>query len=102
MRDMRTIAPLLPYELENSSYWMFGVRAPDRDDLMLFLKQRGIATGVHYMPLPLHPLFKGHREEIPVAMREWPKLVTLPLFVDITNDEIDYVLEALHDYERRA
>jgi perosamine synthetase len=100
MRDLKTIAPLLPYEVANSSYQMFGIRTSRRDDLILFLKKRGIATGVHYMPLPLHPLFKEHREHIPIALAEWTKLVTLPLFADITNDEIDYVLEGLRDYDR--
>lgn len=100
IRDLRTIKPLLPYALERSSYWVFGVRTTKRRELITFLKKRGIATGVHYMPLPLHPLWKAHEEPIPVALREWPNLVTLPLFADIEDAEVDYVLEGLRDFDR--
>ena len=77
-----------------------GIRTQKRRDLITFLKKRGIATGVHYLPLPLHPLFKSHKEAIPVALREWTTLVTLPLFADIEDAEIDYVLEGLRDFDR--
>lgn len=94
------VRPLLPYELEGSAYWIFGVRAARREELILFLKRRGIATGVHYMPLPLHPLFASHREQIPVALREWEHLVTLPLYADMATDDVDYVVDALRDFEK--
>jgi perosamine synthetase len=100
INDLRTIKPMLPYAVERSSYQMFGIRTPKRRELITFLKQRGIATGVHYLPLPLHPLFKAHQEPIPIALREWTTLVTLPLFADIEDDEIDYVLEGLRDFDR--
>ena len=37
---------------------MFGVRCKLRDDLIIFLKSKGIATGCHYTPLTLQPLFR--------------------------------------------
>jgi perosamine synthetase len=62
------------------------------------MKARGIATGVHYMPLPLLDLFSAHDEPVPVALRVWSEFVTLPLFVDISDEEIDYVLEAVRAF----
>ena len=97
----RQVQPLLPYDLDNGVYWLFGVRCQRRDDLIVWLKERGIATGVHFMPLPLHPLFRDHHEAIPVAMQEWPTLLTLPLFADMTDIEVDYVLDALCEFDRR-
>jgi len=97
--ELQTIQPLFPYALANSCYWIMGVRCEDRDGLILHLKHRGIATGVHYMPLPMHPLFKGYHAEIPVAERLWPTILTLPLYVDMTNEEIDYVLDGLHSFK---
>lgn len=101
IRDCGQIRPLLPYKLEDSSYWIFGVRCDARDKLILHLKKRGIATGVHYMPIPLHPLFRQYRSDIPVANRVWKTMITLPLFPDLTDAEVDYVIEALRDFERR-
>jgi perosamine synthetase len=102
IRGLRRVRPLFPYELKESAYWIFGVRCEKRDDLILHLKKRGIATGVHFMPLPLHPLFREHAEPIPTARRLWPTMVTLPLYADMTDAEVNYVLTALDEFERAA
>lgn len=102
IKPLRSIRPLFPYQLEDSSYWLFGVRTSRRQDLILHLKKREIATGVHYMPLPLQPLFKHHTEPVPVAKKVWEEMVTLPLFPDLTDAEVDYVVEALGDFDRRG
>jgi perosamine synthetase len=101
IKECRQIQPLLPYELRDSVYWLFGVRCKRRDDLILFLKERGIATGVHFLPLPLHPLFKDNRDPIPVAKEVWQTMVTLPLFPDLKDMEVDYVVEALCEFDRQ-
>lgn len=100
IKDCQQILPLLPYSLEGSSYWIFGVRCASRDDLIIHLKQKGIATGVHYMPLPLHPLFKSYDSYIPAATEVWPTIITLPLFPELTNLEVDYVVEALREFDK--
>jgi len=101
IRDCQRIQPLLPYELDGGAYWLFGVRCEQRDALILHLKQRGIATGVHFLPLPLHPLFAQFDDPIPVAKRVWQTFITLPLFPDLTDVEVDYVIEALQDFEAK-
>ena len=97
--DCRTIRPMLPYSLEGSSYHIFGVRCEKRDDLIWHLKQKGIATGVHYMPLPLHPLFKSFEGRIPNAERVWTTMITLPLFPDLKDEEVDYVVDAIQEFD---
>ncbi|MBI4841041.1 MAG: hypothetical protein HY803_08205, partial [candidate division NC10 bacterium] len=47
-------------------------------------KRRGIATGLHYTPLPLHPLFAGHSEPIPTALDVYDHMCTLPLHAALT------------------
>jgi perosamine synthetase len=94
------IRPLLPYDLSgNSSYWIFGVRCQDRDAAIVHLKQKGIATSVHYMPLTMHPLFRPTRQTAPVAEKIWKNIITLPLFPDMSNEEVDYVVDALMEFE---
>jgi perosamine synthetase len=101
IKDCRRIQPIMPYCLKDSAYWLFGVRCEKRDDLIIYLKRKGIATGVHFMPLPMHPLFKNYDVEIPVAQRVWQTIVTLPLFPDLTDMEVDYVVEALREHDRK-
>lgn len=99
IKGLNQIRPLLPYEIDDGqSYWLFGVRCDRRDDLILYLKARGIATGVHFMPLSLHPLFRNGNHDVPVASSLWETFVTLPLFADLTDREVDYVIAALRDF----
>jgi perosamine synthetase len=95
------IRPLLPYRLRDNAYWIFGVRCEQRDELILHLKRKGIATSVHYMPLPMHPLFRSSKAIVPVAERVWNSMITLPLFPDLKDTEVDYVVEALQAFDRR-
>ena len=56
INDLKTIKPLLPYEPEKYVYQMFGVRTERKEELIIYLKSKGIATGCHYTPLTMQPL----------------------------------------------
>jgi perosamine synthetase len=99
--NYKNIKPLLPYNPEKYVYWIFGIRCDRRDDLIIHLKSRGIATGVHYMPLTLHPLFKPFDTGCPVSKEIWQTFITLPLHAALTDEEIDYILEALEDFDQK-
>jgi|TARA_B100001964_G_C14209184_1_gene589625 perosamine synthetase len=89
----------LPYTIKDSSYWMFMVRVKDRDRFILHMKKNNIATGVHYMPLTMHPLFQKYKSETPVADKIWQEFVTLPLFPDLKDEEVDYVINTVKNYQ---
>jgi len=99
MKSLKKIKPLLPFKPEENSYWLFGVRYENRDKLIIYLKSKGIATGVHYVPLMLFPFFRKWDNECPAAKDIWQSFITLPLFADLTNEEIDYVINALVEFE---
>lgn len=99
LKDVPGIAPLLPYEPEKYVYQMFGIRTDPRDDLMIFLKAQGIATGCHYTPLSLQPLFKPWGENCPFVEKEYNRFITLPLHADLDDHEIDYIIQKLHLFE---
>jgi len=101
MEKLENLKPLYPYEPDQYNYWIVGLRHQKRDQLITFLKSRGIATGVHYMPLTLHPYFKQWDSETPVAKEIWQTFVSLPFHTQLTNEEVDYVLEALYEYEEQ-
>lgn len=86
------ICPLLPFEPENYPYQMFGVRSEKRDELMIYLKSQGIATGCHYTPLSIQPLFKEWGNNCSYIENEIDKFITLPLHVDLKNEEINYII----------
>ncbi|EKV26544.1 4-keto-6-deoxy-N-Acetyl-D-hexosaminyl-(Lipid carrier) aminotransferase [Caenispirillum salinarum AK4] len=100
LADMPGVRPLLPYQPDaGHAYWIFGVRveAGRRDDVIRHLKARDVATSVHYMPLTLHPLFAAHAGATPVAESLWHEMITLPLFPDMTDEQVDYVVDALKE-----
>jgi perosamine synthetase len=98
IKGLTDIQPLLPFEPEVYSYQMFGVRAENRDDLMIYLKGKGIATGCHYTPLSTQPLFKPFAEGCEFIEKEADRFITLPLHADLTDAEVDYVISALKEY----
>jgi perosamine synthetase len=71
----------------------------DRARFMEILKERGIVCSVHWMPLHLHPYYKqtyGYQpEDLPVAAREWMRLISLPIFPTMTEEEVDYVCDSI-------
>jgi len=101
LHEVPDLRPLIPYDTEKGCEHLFGVRTPCREELIRHLKSREIATGVHYTPLPLHPLFREHTEATPVALAVYETLLTLPLFADISADEVEYVAEAVVEFEQR-
>ena len=100
IEDLNNIHPLLPYEPEKYVYHLFGVRCPNREKLILHLKSRGIATGVHYVPLNTYPFFKPWDNGCPVAEKIWKEFVTIPLHSELTEEEVQYVINALRDADK--
>lgn len=80
------------------AWHLFVLRCDDRDGLIAHLRQRGIATGVHYRPTHLYSAFEQYRTSLPVVEAEWLKLISLPLFPSLQDDEVDYIIEAVRDF----
>lgn len=97
--DVPGVEPLLPFEPDNYCYQMFGVRADRRNELIVHLKSNGIATGCHYTPLSLQPLFSPWGHNCPFIEPEHNRFITLPLHADLTDEEVDYVVENIKAFE---
>lgn len=100
IKGSRKIKVGLPYSLKDSSYWLFMVRVKERDKFIVHMKKNGVATGVHYMPLTAHPFFSKYKTDAPVGEKIWHEFVTLPLYADLMDAEVDYVLRCIKDFER--
>jgi dTDP-4-amino-4,6-dideoxygalactose transaminase len=90
----------LPTETENaeSSYHLFVIKVPNRDDIAAKLKQKGIQTGIHY-PVPCHlqPAVTkriGHTH-LPVTEETANTILSLPIFPTITEEQIRHVCDQL-------
>lgn len=82
-------------------YHLYVVQHAERDRLRAHLESRGIGTMIHY-PVLLHqqPLFRsGHRRNLPVAEAVVHRLLSLPLYPQMTNDEVLAVAEAVLEFK---
>jgi dTDP-4-amino-4,6-dideoxygalactose transaminase len=92
------IKPLLSFEPQNYVYQMFGIRTEKRNELMIYLKSKGIATGCHYTPLSVQPLFKPYGQNCPFIEKEVAKFITLPLHADLTETEVKFIIKNIKSF----
>ena len=83
-------------------YHLYVIRVADRDGLQKHLQGKGISTGLHY-PVPLHRQKAlqsfGHREgDFPVTERAAKEILSLPMYAELTNEQIDFVCDSIGDY----
>ena len=75
-----------------------------RDRVIDELKQRGVGTSVHFIPLHTHPYYQqrlGYRiGQLPHAERHFERAISLPLFPGMTLSDSDQVIEALLNVAR--
>jgi dTDP-4-amino-4,6-dideoxygalactose transaminase len=99
------IVPEIP-EGGRHVFHCYVVRVPGgrRDDLRAYLAERGIGTGVHY-PVPIHlqeaSAFLGYRQgDFPVTERLANEVVSLPMYPELTDTQVDTVAEAVAGFMR--
>lgn len=85
-----------------SVYHLYVIQADDRDALQEHLRKKGIGTGLHY-PLPLH-LQKAYAHlgyeqgDFPITENTAKKLLSLPMFPELTREQIAYVAESIKEF----
>ncbi len=83
-------------------YHLFVVRAQRRDELKKFLEERGVGVGIHY-PIPCHQQAPyqggGHAGgELPVCEAYAPQLLSLPMFAELGEAEIQQVASLIGEF----
>jgi len=66
-----------------------------RNALMGYLQDGGIMTGIHYIPNHLHRAFAHRRTSLPTAERLGREILTLPLFYEMTDEQVELVVAAV-------
>lgn len=87
----------------SSSCHLYLARIPDieekeRNNLIVRMAELGIATNVHYKPLPMFTAYKNlgfNISDYPNAFGMYENEISLPLHTRLTNDDIDYVIDSL-------
>jgi len=89
-------------DFAESAYHLYVIMVNDRDGLQQFLAEKGIATGLHY-PRPLH-LQKAYEQlgyktgDFPVAEKAAARLLSLPMYPELTREQIEYVAACIKEF----
>ena len=102
LKDVKQIQ--IPYEADYAyhAYHVYAILCQRRNELQKYLAEAGIATVIHY-PTPIH-LQKAYKAlhlkegDFPISEDMAKKTLSVPLFPEITNEEIRYICQKIHDF----
>jgi dTDP-4-amino-4,6-dideoxygalactose transaminase len=80
-----------------SARHLFQIAVDRRDEVLEFLAGRGINAGVHYRNNLDYPMFAAHRATCPRASRQSERLLSLPLHLRLTDEDVERVIDAVND-----
>lgn len=95
---------ILPEDSDNikTVYHLFVIKTAERNKLKLFLKEKGISTGIHYpIGLPFLKAYNylGHNiSDFPVTAKNQDIILSLPIFPEMTSGQIDYVIDCIKSF----
>jgi len=83
-------------------YHLYVIQTPHRDQLQDYLLDRGIQTLIHY-PIPAHLQkaygYLGYKSgDLPVTERLAKRILSLPMFPELTNDQVDEVIGQIRQF----
>lgn len=84
----------------DSSNHLYLIRVPDitaekRNEIIEKMAERGVATNVHYKPLPMMTAYGMNCRNYPNSYDYYHNLITLPLHTLLSNNDVEYVCECL-------
>jgi len=99
--DDRVDLPPVPPDGDVHAWHLFvlRLRGVDRDRFVAAMTARKVGTSVHFIPLHLHPYWRGRYgwrpEDFPAALASYRRSVSLPIFPRMADADVDRVIEAV-------
>jgi len=95
--------PVLTDDIRTTSYHLYllrikGIDRPKRDAIIQSIFDGGVSVNVHYKPLPLMTAYesRGYKmDDYPVSKMLWESEISLPIFYDITEEQIQKVISVV-------
>jgi len=86
----------------NPVYHLYIIRVPKRDELIKYLNENGVQSGLHY-PLPLHIQkaysYLNHKaEDFPIADKYSKEILSLPMYPEMRDEMINYVCKTIKSF----
>ena len=87
-------------------YHLYIIRIKERDRLLKYLKSKGIFAGIHY-PIPIH-LLNAYRDlgykrrDFPVTEQIAKEIISLPIYPELKEDEIKYIVNNIKAFYKHS
>jgi aminotransferase len=94
--------PLEAREGDRHSYFTYGVRVPQRDELAQFLLDQDIYTTLRYHPLHMNPIYGQTDVHLPNCERLNDEALCLPLHPRLTEAEVEHIVAAVKSFGGRV
>jgi len=80
-----------------TSNHLYVIKVANRDELYNQLKEKGIGASVHFIPVHKHSYYKtkyGYKDEdYPIANDVFMKSLSLPIYPDLGDDDVEYIIK---------
>lgn len=101
LKDTKLVTPFEDKDVKHV-YHLYIIQSENRAELVNYLKDNGIATGIYY-PVPLHlqKAYKnlGYKEgDLPNAEYLSHRTFAIPVFPELTDEEKKYIVEKLKEF----
>jgi len=70
----------------------------NRDKFIQYMQEKGISIGINYIPNHIQPFFKRFKAKLPITEKVWKKIVSLPLYYDMTKKDIEKVKRSVKTF----
>ena len=87
-------------ENEENSFSLYIIKIDkNRDSFAMALKEEGVGTGLHYIPLHLLTYYKTKYSlrvnDFPVALRSFQQILSLPIYPDMSDEDVKFVISKI-------
>ncbi|SMF89426.1 perosamine synthetase [Paenibacillus uliginis N3/975] len=102
LKDLEWIE--LPQEqTDTKSAWhLFQIKFKEealRDRMIAHLQEHNIATGVHYYPCHLHPVYLHLKAVVPLSSEIWKSILTLPIHPNVTEEDQERIISRIREFK---
>lgn len=101
LKDLNVMIPI-EKDYAKHVYHLYVIHVPKRDDLLNYLRSKGIYAAIHY-PIPIH-LQKAYVDlnynsgVFPITERYAGEIISLPMFPELTEEQIEYVVSEVKKF----
>ncbi len=102
LRDAANIVTPREGEDRTHVYHLYVIQHPNRDQLLMHLREQGISAGLHY-PTPVHlqPCYRSlnvPRGSLPVTESLASRVISLPMYPELTREQIEFVCDHVQQF----